>query len=199
MKIILASASPRRKELLQQLNLKFDILVSHKEEIITQTEPCEVVTELACQKAEEVTKQISEDAVVIGADTIVVYQGKIMGKPKDSDDAFYMLSQLQGNTHEVYTGVSIWEKSDNRWKHSEFYEKTQVTFYPMTHNEIEYYIKLGEPMDKAGAYGIQGAGAAYIKEIRGDYNNVVGLPIGRLYQEFFKRGIAIFLNSYYDM
>lgn len=194
MKIILASASPRRKELLEQLNIGFDIVVSHTDEIITKTEPAEVVVELAGQKAEAVSKQVTE-GIIIGADTIVASQGEIMGKPKDIQDAFRMLNQLQGNTHTVYTGVSVFKKKNNEWERFAFYEATQVMFYPMLKEEIDYYIKTKEPMDKAGAYGIQGAGAAYIKAIKGDYNNVVGLPIGRLYQEFLKRGIAIFGDS----
>lgn len=192
MRIILASASPRRKELLEQINMKFEIMVSNVEEVITQNEPCKVVQELACQKAENVAKSLEEKVVVIGADTIVVHQGVIMGKPRDKADAFRMLNQLQGKSHSVYTGVSIWENKNGSLEHFEFYEETIVSFYPMHHEEIEYYIQTNEPMDKAGAYGIQGVGAAYIKKIEGDYNAVVGLPIGRLYQEILKRGIAIF-------
>lgn len=189
MKIVLASASPRRKELLEQLNMKFEIVVSNVEEVITKTNPEEVAQELACQKAEAVTKIAKDTDVVIGADTIVVQQSEIMGKPKDEEDAFRMLNQLQGDSHYVYTGVSVWVRNKQFWEHFEFFESTQVVFYPMSEKEIKYYIKTKEPMDKAGAYGIQGAGAAYIKEIQGDYNNVVGLPIGRLYQEFLKKGL----------
>lgn len=189
MRIVLASASPRRKELLEQLNMKFDIVVSNVEEVITMTEPAGVSKELACQKAEEVTKLATDADIVIGADTIVVYQDEIMGKPKDEEDAFHMLNQLQGNSHFVYTGVSVWVRKNQLWEHFEFFESTKVTFYPMSEKEVEYYVKTKEPMDKAGAYGIQGVGAAYIKEIQGDYNNVVGLPIGRLYQEFLKKGL----------
>ncbi|RDU23369.1 Maf family protein [Anaerosacchariphilus polymeriproducens] len=195
MRIILASASPRRKELLEQINMKFEIMVSNVDEVITQSEPSKAVQELACQKAEDVAKSLEEKVLVIGADTIVVHQGVIMGKPRDKEDAFEMLNQLQGKSHTVYTGVSVWENKKGSWEHFEFFEGTEVSFYPMKNQEIEYYIQTNEPMDKAGAYGIQGAGAAYIKKIEGDYNAVVGLPIGRLYQEFINRGIAIFEDS----
>ena len=185
-KIILASASPRRRELLAQIGLPFTVQVSSVEEVITKTAPEEIVMELSAQKAEDVKKNTEEDCIVIGADTIVSYSDgektQILGKPGSEEEAFGMLKLLQGNSHQVYTGVTICFGEQIRT----FYEKTQVHVYPMNEEQIEEYIKTGEPMDKAGAYGIQGRFAAFIKGIEGDYNNVVGLPVGRLYQELCK-------------
>lgn len=185
-KIVLASASPRRRELLEQIGLSFTIEVSSIEEVITKTVPQEVVMELSALKAVDVKKHIQEDAVVIGADTIVVYDngegGSILGKPKSEEEAFEMLNQLQGNVHQVYTGVTICHGKEVM----SFYECTKVYVYAMTKEQILNYIKTGEPMDKAGAYGIQGRFAAFVKAIEGDYNNVVGLPVGRVYQELYK-------------
>ncbi len=184
--IILASASPRRKELLSQIGISFSVQVSSVEEVITKTAPEEIVMELSAQKAADVKAHADTGSIVIGADTIVAYSGKegtqILGKPGSREDAFRMLKLLQGKTHQVYTGVTICEEN----KSHTFYEKTQVQVYPMTEAQIQDYIETGEPMDKAGAYGIQGRFAAYVKGIEGDYNNVVGLPVGRLYQELCK-------------
>ncbi len=179
-KIILASASPRRKELLEQIGVEFDVMISNQEEIITSSIPCQVVMELSLQKAMAVKELCPhKDCIVIGADTVVAIDGKIMGKPKDVEDAFYMLKQLQGNTHQVYTGVTILFGE----KQKTFCDTTQVEFYKMEDEEIRTYISSGEPMDKAGAYGIQGKFAGFVKKIDGDYTNVVGLPLGMLYQE----------------
>ena len=183
-KVILASASPRRKELLMQIGLDFDVCVSTCEEKITKTDPAEVVCELSAQKALDVWQKIKDKkGIVIGADTVVAYDGKILGKPGSEKEAVAMLTALSGHTHEVYTGVTFCYEEDDVEKQHTFYEKTAVTFYSMSQEEIESYVASGEPMDKAGAYGIQGSFAAYVKGIEGDYNNVVGLPIGRLYQE----------------
>lgn len=206
--IVLASGSPRRKELLEQMGLEFEICPAKGEEVITKTLPQEVVEELSRQKAEEVAAGIlfynenhpeltsPQDILVIGADTVVACDGKILGKPKDTADAKQMLSLLSGRTHSVYTGVTLVfiDKSGRTGEHS-FYEKTDVTMYPMSEAEIEGYIATGEPMDKAGAYGIQGRCAIYIKEIAGDYYNVVGLPVGRLYQELKALGADVYEYS----
>ena len=144
--------------------------------------------ELALRKAEAAAAE-EEDALVIGADTIVAADGKILGKPHSREEAFAMLSMLQGRTHQVYTGVALILKESGAERRQVFSEKTDVTMYSMTEQEIRAYINTGEPMDKAGAYGIQGRAAIYIERIDGDYNNVVGLPIARLYQEL-KRGEA---------
>ena len=192
MKIILASASPRRRELLDQIGVCFHVQPACGEEKITSSDPKEVVEELSAQKAEEVADTQKEgDWLVIGADTVVSSKGQILGKPGTGENAFRMLSMLEGNTHEVYTGVTLcWSYAGKKEKLT-FAEKTEVTMYPMTEAEIRDYIKTGEPMDKAGAYGIQGKCAAFIKKISGDYNNVVGLPVARIYQELLKNGIDI--------
>lgn len=253
MRIILASASPRRKELLQQIGLEYEVLVSDAQEIVSSSEPEKVVEELARQKAENVYHRYFENGIVaqeqgiaqdyskantqapsqdnvqdnaledgalliISADTIVACDGRILGKPKDTDDAKAMLGLLQGREHEVYTGVTFLYcgvmNQSNRLQglqevdetasgqmmpvriHS-FHEATKVHFYPMTEEEIEAYVATGDPLDKAGAYGIQGLCARYISGIEGDYSNVVGLPVGRLYQEMkdFLRGEAYYEKS----
>ena len=192
MKIILASASPRRKELLKQAGLSFKTMPSTKEEKINKELPSEIVEELSYQKAVDICGQLAgtmkEDFVVIGADTIVSSWNKVMGKPKDKEEAVDMLWELQGKSHQVYTGVTLaWKYQDEPAMFYTFNECTDVTVFPMTEEEIEKYIDSGEPMDKAGAYAIQGRFAAYVQGICGDYANVVGLPVGRLYQEMKKR------------
>lgn len=204
--IILASASPRRKELLEQIGISFDICPAKGEEVITKEVPHEVVEELASQKAKEVAGMVKayeasheelmtpQDIMVIGADTIVAYENQILGKPKDEADAFRMLSMLAGNTHSVYTGVSIvLLGASGKVGELTFYEKTDVVMRQMEEEEIRRYIATGEPMDKAGAYGIQGKCAIYIDKINGDYNNVVGLPVAAIYRELKKLGIDLYL------
>ena len=186
-KIILASASPRRKELLSQIGITFEIIKAEKEEHITSSIPTEVVKELSMQKAKEVAAKC-DGSIIIGADTIVAMEGQILGKPKDRADAMRMLRLLQGKKHQVITGVTVLLGSTNTLS---FAEVTDVSLYPMTDAQIERYIATKEPMDKAGAYGIQGRFAAYVRGIEGDYNNVVGLPIGRLYQEVLSVGIDL--------
>jgi len=186
MKIILGSASPRRKELLERMGLTFEVIPSKGEEIITKKIPSEIVTELAQQKARAVLRGLTErdrDLLIIGADTIVAYGHQILGKPADEEDAYRMLQTLSGKTHQVYTGVCLFRVNPDGCTEHLFYEKTDVTFYPLTDREIWEYIRTGDSMDKAGAYGIQGIFAKYVREIHGDYNNVVGLPIARLYHE----------------
>ncbi len=192
MKIILASASPRRRELLTQIGVNFAVQPACGEEVITGSNPEEVVKELSAQKAEEVAKMQQEgDWLVIGADTVVSCDSRILGKPKDEADAFVMLSMIQGHTHEVYTGVTLYWSANGKEQKLTFAEQTKVTMYAMTAEEIRAYIKTGEPMDKAGSYGIQGKCAAFIEKISGDYNNVVGLPVARIYQELLQKGIDI--------
>lgn len=194
MKIYLASASPRRKELLKQVGISFKTMPSTVEEKITKTEPQEVVEELSYQKAVDVCGRLAaenkEDFVVIGADTVVSCWGEILGKPKDKEDAVRMLKNLQGGSHQVYTGVTLaWKYKDMSAMFATFSECTDVTMYTMSEEEIKRYVDSGEPMDKAGAYAIQGLCAAYIQGICGDYNNVVGLPVGRVCQELKRRGL----------
>ena len=195
MKIYLASASPRRKELLKQVGLSFKTMPSTVEEKITKSEPNEVVEELSYQKAVDVCARLmadgKEDFVVVGADTVVSCWGEILGKPVDKEDAVRMLTKLQGGSHQVYTGVTMaWKYKDMSPMYATFSECTDVTMYSMTEEEIRRYVDSGEPMDKAGGYAIQGLCAAYIQGICGDYNNVVGLPVGRVYQELRKRGLV---------
>ncbi len=187
-RIILASASPRRRELLTQIGIEYEVMPSEGEEKTEKSQPEEMVMALSRQKAADVEGKLEERGedgfLIIGADTVVAFEGTVMGKPKDGEDARRMLDTLQGNVHQVYTGVTLCRKKDGQPPvfHT-FYEKTDVTMYPMSGDEIEAYIATGEPMDKAGAYAIQGRCAAYVKGICGDYSNVVGLPVGRLWQE----------------
>ena len=185
MKYILASASPRRRELLARTGITFEVIPSDVDEKITKKYPADIVMELAHQKASDVCEKHScPDCTIIGSDTIVVYHGEILGKPSDKQEAYDMLSMLADRTHQVYTGVSIIRVDENNQKNTHtFYEQTDVTFYPITQEDLLTYIESGDPLDKAGAYGIQGDFAIHIKEIHGEYNNVVGLPLGRLYQE----------------
>ncbi len=190
-KIILASQSPRRRELLALAGYDFTVVVSNVEEKITREKPDEIAETLSCQKAEDVFnilldkygKDEIKNYLVVGADTVVSVDGEVLGKPKDRQDAHRMLSLLQGRTHQVYTGVTLVKMRDDEVDAHIFSECTDVTFYPMTEDEIMSYVATGDCDDKAGAYGIQGICGKYIKEIKGDYNNVVGLPIARLYQE----------------
>ena len=243
-KIILASASPRRKELLNQIGISFEICPSTCDEAVEFSTPEKMVQDLSRMKAEDVWEKVEAErkndcdrkqVLIIGADTIVVSGGEeeaeeecgfedrdrkrhqslfdlisqklpsgdredencpgkskttrkseieVLGKPKDEADALRMLSSLQGRKHRVFTGVTFIfvDENDQKRTHS-FYEKTDVFLYPMTQEEILSYIRSGDPMDKAGAYGIQGPFAAYVRGIIGDYNNVVGLPVGRVFQE----------------
>lgn len=182
-RFILASASPRRRELLAQVGAEFEIIPARGEEVITSSQPKEVVLELSAQKAAEVAGHLQrEEAVILGADTVVVYEGQILGKPRDEEEAERMLSMLCGNTHSVYTGVTVIRIQDGQTKRYSFYEETKVTMYPMDREQILSYIRTGEPMDKAGAYGIQGKGALFVEKINGDYNNVVGLPVAKVFQ-----------------
>lgn len=204
--IILASASPRRKELLEQIGLEFEICPAKGEEVISKTIPEEVVMELSGQKAKEVAAMVKsyelehadlttpQDLLVIGADTVVACDDKILGKPKDEADAKRMLHLLSGRDHAVYTGVTFvfLDKKGRAGAHT-FYEKTSVTMKQLTDLEIARYVATGEPMDKAGSYGIQGKCAIYIDRIEGDYNNVVGLPVARIYKELQGLGIDIYL------
>ena len=193
-KIILASASPRRKELLAKAGISFTVIPAAGEEKRTSEDPGEAVQQLARDKAEWVAQSLAEceeGTLVIGSDTIVVFENRILGKPKDRRDAAETLEKLQGNTHQVYTGVTVLERKAGKWVEHTFFECTDVTFYPVSREEIQDYIATGEPMDKAGSYGIQGLFGIYVKGICGDYNNVVGLPVARLFHEMKKSGINL--------
>ena len=190
-KFILASSSPRRKEILNQIGMYPYIWPSHCEEVITKTIPFEVGEELARQKAEEIFQKAKKEEnpqsiLILGADTIVAKENKIMGKPKTEGEAKEMLLLLQDGSHEVYTGVTLIYQRGKEKREVTFHEKTEVFVYPMSIKEIEEYILTGEPMDKAGAYGIQGIFAQYIEKIHGYFYNVAGLPIGRIKREMKK-------------
>ena len=193
MKVILASASPRRKEILTQAGIEYEVIASDRDEVTTKNRPEEVVKELALQKAEDVMKKASgkygndKDILVIGADTVVAFEGSIYGKPKDRDDAVRMLKSLSGHIHQVYTGVALITDGGK----TVFADCTDVSVYDVSDAEIERYVDSGEPMDKAGAYAIQGGFARYIKGIHGEYNNVVGFPIARTLYELKKAGIYL--------
>ncbi|WP_312429394.1 Maf family protein [Lacrimispora sp.] len=182
-RLVLASASPRRKELLAQIGITPEIVPSTLEEKITTNVPEEAVMELSRQKAVDVASRRQPGTYVIGADTVVAAGGKILGKPVSHEDAYRMISLMEGRTHQVYTGVTLVYCGKSGNKVRTFVEKTDVHLYPMSDGEIRAYADSADPMDKAGAYGIQGKFAAFIKGIDGDYNNVVGLPVGRVYQE----------------
>lgn len=193
-RVILASGSPRRKELLEQMGVSFEIKTSKKEEVITSTNPEEVVKELSKIKAEDVAESVVGSAIILGADTVVAHKGRILGKPKDKADAIQMISSFAGQDHYVYTGVCIIIKEeDGSQDILSFAEETKVTVYPMTKQEILDYVESGECNDKAGSYAIQGLFAPYIKEIVGDYYNIVGFPIAGIYQRLKEKGI--FLNK----
>lgn len=180
MKIILASSSPRRSELLAQMGLSFEVIPSNsKESFSPDGTPEEMVLELATQKAEDVASKLEVQALVIGADTIVNKEGLILGKPKDKKEAYQMLLELSGQVHEVMTGIAVLDTTNH--KRLTAVEKTLVEMASLTPEEIKWYIKTGEPMDKAGAYGIQGLGGILVRRIYGCYYNVVGLPIHRLW------------------
>lgn len=223
-KIILASASPRRRELLAQIGFDFKVIPSEVGENSVSTLPQDIVVELSKEKARDVWKKIVQgdicdskdgiyvmkedrnvnfrqdktdhqmncgDSLVISADTVVAIEGEIFGKPKDEADAERMLSFLSGKEHQVYTGVTmIWIDGEGEEKEYSFYVCTGVVMYRMNREEILRYVRSGEPMDKAGAYGVQGKAAAFIKAVRGEYSNVVGLPVGRLYQEMKAWGLV---------
>lgn len=189
-KIILASASPRRRELLTQIGLQFEIIPSQKEEKMQGNSPAQIVMGLAMDKAEDIFTQLGgagkPDVLVIGADTIVALDNMILGKPKDEADALKTLQFLQGKTHQVYTGVCMMMAD----KTQVFYEKTDVTMYPADEEQLREYIRTGEPMDKAGSYAIQGRGSVFIREIHGDYNNVVGFPVAQIWQRLMRDEMA---------
>lgn len=189
MRIILGSASPRRKELLEQIGCEFTCMVSREEEKVSSEIPCQVVEELSNIKAWDVYRQwlmnSEEDnhVLVIGADTIVAHGDKIMGKPQSKEDAKKMIQMLSGSVHQVYTGVTLIYKTEEA-KEIEvtFHVCTNVYMHDISDAQIEAYLSTNESMGKAGAYAIQGCFAIYIDKIEGDYNNVVGLPVAAIYQ-----------------
>jgi septum formation protein len=201
-KIILASGSPRRKEILELVGMEFDIWPSDKEEEFSRKEPCGICMELARMKALDVASQIrtynerhselvtETDMLIIGADTIVALGDTILTKPKDEADAIRMLTLLSGRTHSVYTGVSlVFMGNGGRVGEHTFFEETKVSFYPVENDEIEHYVSSYDVLDKAGAYGIQSGAAAFVRSIDGDFYNVVGLPVARILSELRSIGV----------
>lgn len=216
-KIILASASPRRKEIMEQMGIPYQVMVADVEETVSETEPSRMVQALASLKTEAVLSKYKmhdgcngnnkdnkdnkgnkadninagqEKFIIIGADTMVFFDGHALGKPKDEADAFRMLRMLSGKSHEVISGVSI-IINDSRQQRLSFAVSTKVMMQNLTDEQIKDYIATGEPMDKAGAYAIQGKFGLYIREILGDYYNVVGFPISRIYEVLLDLGIDL--------
>ena len=190
MKIILASKSPRRKQLLQRFNLAFKVVDSNLDEssVLKMTDPRNYCSKLASMKADVVSKQF-RDELIIGADTIVVSNKDIIGKPKDKSEAFRSLKELSGSNHSVLTAVCL--KSINHNIDQTFIEQTKVVFRVLEDSEINFYIDNYKPYDKAGSYGIQDASSVFVKYINGCYDNVVGLPISKLHKELKKLNINL--------
>lgn len=186
MKIVLASNSPRRREILSNIGLDFDVIPSNIAEETKEKEPENIVMDLSRKKALCVAEKLDDDSIVIGADTVVVIDGEILGKPKDKGEAFSMLRKLSGRWHKVYTGVSMVSLKNRKFIND--YESTDVYIKNLSNDMILNYIEKGECLDKAGSYAIQGYGALIVERINGDYFNVVGLPISKLYD--------IFLNEF---
>lgn len=188
-KLILASGSPRRSELLKSLGIEFDVMIPRIIEKTDLKKPWEYVLELSRLKGESVFSQHPE-ALILSADTVVSFKSRILEKPKDREEARSMLSILSGQTHEVYTAVYLKSRDDE----ISFYEKTEVSFRKLSEKLIEGYLDTGEPFDKAGAYGIQGRGQVLVESIRGNYANVVGLPTAQLHEVFTSKkvGLALF-------
>lgn len=187
--VILGSASPRRKELFSRIVPQFEVFPARCDESVPEgISPEEAVRMLACRKAAAVARQFPQ-AAVVGADTIVALEGKILGKPEDEADAAAMLRMLSGKSHQVLTGVSV----VNEGRQESFAARTRVEFYPLSDEEILRYIRTAEPMDKAGAYGIQGYGALLVKGMEGDFYNVVGLPVAQTARLLRQMGVTDFL------
>ncbi|HOP75099.1 MAG TPA: Maf family protein [Bacillota bacterium] len=187
--LILASMSPRRVELLRQIGCQFDIIPSHvSEELPPGLDPASAVMELALRKARSVAANITT-GMVIGADTVVVSDGVILGKPEDHGDAVRMLTKLSGKVHSVFTGLAVVDASEKIERVD--YVETKVWFRKLDPEEIEFYVASGEPLDKAGAYGIQGLGAILVEKIDGCYFNVVGLPLSKLVMILRELGVSI--------
>ena len=195
-RIILASASPRRRELLEKAGVHFQIIPSQGEEQITGEDPAQIVEDLSWLKAAQVAAKVEGEVIVIGSDTLVAYEGNVLGKPHDEEDAVRTLQMLQGHTHQVYTGVTVIVRSESDEITKTFSKRTDVTFYPVTEEEIRAYVATGDPMDKAGSYDIRGDFSVYVKEICGDYNTVVGLPVSTLIWEMKQMGIDLRSEDY---
>lgn len=192
MTLILASASPRRADLLKQVGLEFTIIKPNVDEKVTAgTEPGKAVVELARRKALDVSRQL-EYGWVLAADTLVVYEGNVLGKPQDFDDACRMLSLLSGKEHQVYSGLALYNIAGEDLQTGS--SMTRVWMKSLEKTHIERYVESGEPFDKAGAYGIQGLGAVFVQKIEGCYFNVVGLPLNLLFEMLIRMKVPTWLN-----
>ena len=186
MGLILASGSPRRRQLLEQIGLTFVVRSSDVDESVSPgLTPAQVVESLSARKGEAVAAEAAPGDLVLSADTVVSLDGAILGKPRDRAEAEAMLTALSGRTHQVYTGVTLLQDGRRLTEH----EVTAVTFRPLSPGEIAAYVSTGEPMDKAGAYGIQGLGALLVERLEGDYFNVMGLPLCRLGEMLAQFGV----------
>ena len=204
-KIILASGSPRRREIMEHVGAQYIVIPSDKEEDMSGHEPAKLVEGLAKMKALDVADKVFEkissgersteynDSVIIGCDTVVAYEDKILGKPHDETTAFKMIRDFAGKTHHVFTGVCLVRIRDGKISDTvNYHVPTAVNVFDMTDEEINAYIATGETLDKAGAYAIQGRFCPYIKSIEGDYYNIVGYPVSSIYHELLKLGIRLF-------
>lgn len=193
MRVVLASNSPRRKELLHQIFDSFDVIKSNfNEEVVDEKNPEELVKVLSSKKAEEVFDKIESnesELLVIGGDTLVYFDGQVLGKPKDEKDAYNTLKKLQGNKNEVYSAFTVILKKGSKLKKETVLSKSIVTMKTIADEEIEEYIKTGEPMDKAGSFSVQGIGNKFVESIEGAYNSVIGLDIERLKEVLEKHRI----------
>lgn len=183
MRIVLASASPRRQEILRNMGISFEVITSN----VNEKEVCcdvleNMPVEIAKLKANDISKEIQEDKIVIAADTIVIYKGKVLGKPRNEIEAFCMLNMLNENECDIYTGLCVCVQVGNLYKEYTDLAKCTVKFKELSKLEIENYIETKEPMDKAGAFAIQGIGAKFIQNIQGDFYAGVGMSINRLYE-----------------
>ncbi|MDF2802975.1 MAG: maf protein [Anaerocolumna sp.] len=194
-KVILGSNSPRREEILKQAGVSFTIIPSTKDEKTTKVLPMEIVEELALNKAIDVAEEINETSIIIGADTMVAIGNEVLGKPHNYQEALRMLTLLQGKEHQVYTGVGIIIKNVINKVITEktisFSQVSLVRVSDMAEEQIKAYIDTNEPFDKAGAYGIQGKFGVHIEGITGEYNNIVGLPIAKIYRSLLEEGIDL--------
>lgn len=191
-RIILASASSRRKDILEQVGVTCEIMPSQIAEESQATDPGSFVEELSSAKAEKIADQVDGDFVIIGADTVVVKDNALFGKPSSEEEACQMLGALQGARHEVFTGVTLISVANGEGLIDTFHVRTIVDMMPMTAEQISAYVQSGEPMDKAGGYGIQGKGAAYIRDVAGDFFNVVGLPISTVLSRLENMGVNLY-------
>lgn len=190
-RVILASSSERRKDLLKQIGIEPEVIPSNIDEKAESTDPADIVEEVSSNKAQAVAEGLTGDFVVIGADTVVSFDGEIMGKPADRDEAFSMLKKLQGSRHEVYTGVTLITVNGEEGLIDTFHSRTIIDIMPMTDEQINKYVDTGEYEGKAGGYAVQGKFAAYVRDVAGDYYNIVGLPVSMVVDRLRQMGTEL--------